>query len=63
MGFPRDAPWELLPQRLGLAALGNSIAPPMAALLLKKIVGAWQISQGGQLPDTALSLHRDPANA
>eukprot|EP00975_Prorocentrum_lima_P018027 3800965-Prorocentrum_lima.AAC.1 len=39
LGFDSAHPWDSLPQRLGLAALGNSVAPPMAVLGLMKLRG------------------------
>eukprot|EP00975_Prorocentrum_lima_P020771 4368378-Prorocentrum_lima.AAC.1 len=43
LGFDSNHPWDSLPQRLGLAALGNSVAPPMAVLGLAQLKGLWQI--------------------
>eukprot|EP00975_Prorocentrum_lima_P062745 12887291-Prorocentrum_lima.AAC.1 len=63
LGFASTHPWDSLPQRLGLAALGNSVAPPMAVLCLKQLVGLWQIALD---PEAYLYISpqaRDPAHA
>eukprot|EP00975_Prorocentrum_lima_P011032 2344179-Prorocentrum_lima.AAC.1 len=43
-GFAARHPWETIPHQLGLVALGNSIAPPMAALFLRQPVGIWMVT-------------------
>eukprot|EP00975_Prorocentrum_lima_P004856 1057910-Prorocentrum_lima.AAC.1 len=63
MGFSNVHPWSSLPQRLGLAALGNSVAPPMAALCLRQMVGLWGIVHDPETCLAAPTAERHPAHA